>query len=75
MLIDVHGAFGAAEFPERGVFPLPGEGELAALIEDASDDHGEHVAHPWLGGFGVEGLVEADVFGEIQQGGGGSVFF
>ena len=64
MFIDVHGAFGAAEFPEGGVFPLVGEGEFAALIEDAADDHGEGVADPGLGGFGVEGAVEADVFGE-----------
>lgn len=63
MFIDIHGAFGATEFPKRGVFPLVGEEEFAALIDDAADDHGEGVANPWLGGFGIEGAVEADVFG------------
>lgn len=74
MFVDVDGAFGAAEFPEGGVFPLVGEGEFAALIEDASDDHGEGVADPRLGGLGVKGAVEADVFGEGEQGGGCAVF-
>ena len=64
MFIDIDGAFGAAEFPECGVFPLVGKEELTALMDDAADDHGEGVAHPGLGGFGVEGAVEADVFGK-----------
>ena len=51
-----------------------GEEKFAALIEDAADDHGEGVAHPGLGGFRVEGAVEADVFGEVEQGGGGAEF-
>ena len=45
------------------------------MIEDASDDHGEGVADPGFGGFRIEGAVEADVFGEGEQGGGGSIFF
>jgi hypothetical protein len=44
------------------------------LIDDAPDDHGQRVAHPGLGGFGVEGAVEADVFGQGEQGGGSAVF-
>ena len=44
--IDIHGAFGAAEFPESGAFTLVGEGEFTAVIEVAPDDHGEGVAHP-----------------------------
>jgi hypothetical protein len=63
MYIDIHVAFGAAEFPKCGVFPLVGEEEFASLIEDATDDHGEGVADPWLRGFGIVGAVEADVFG------------
>jgi len=74
VFVDIDGPFGAAEFPECGVFPLVGEEELAALIEDAPDDHGEGVADPGRGGLGVEGAVEADVPGEVKQGGGGAVF-
>jgi len=38
-----------------------GEEEFAALIEDAPHDHGERVADPGLGGFGVEGIGERSV--------------
>ena len=34
--VDIDGAFGAAKFPEGGMFPLVGEEGLAALVEDAA---------------------------------------
>jgi hypothetical protein len=64
VFVEVHGTFGAAEFPEGGVFPLMEEGEFTALIDDATNNCGERVADPRKSGFGVESAVEADVFDE-----------
>jgi hypothetical protein len=43
-------------------------------MDEPTDDHGEAVLDPRLVGPRVESLVEADVFGEREQGGAGSVF-
>jgi hypothetical protein len=75
VLVHVHGSFDSGELPEGGALALAGEGELAALVEDAPDDHGEGGCYPALGeGFGVQGGVEADVPGEGEEGGAGPVF-
>ena len=72
--VHVHRSPGAAEFPQDGSFPLVGEPQLAALIDDAPGDHGKDIAHPRLGGIGVERAVHADVAGQRQERGTGAEF-
>ena len=74
VFVDVDWALAAAETPQGGVGGALGQGELAALIDEAPNDHREAVPHPRFVGPRIEGDVEADVFGQAQQGGAGTVF-
>ena len=74
VLVDIDGPLAAAEAPEGGVGGALGQGELAALIDQAPHDHRQAVPHPRFVGPRIEGFVQSDVFGQAQQGGTGPVF-
>jgi hypothetical protein len=63
----------SALFPERGVGALVGQKELAALIDEASGDHGQHVFDP---GFrpGIKSPIQFKFFGQLEHGTTGAVF-
>ena len=75
MRVHVHGSLCAAEFPEGGGFPHVGKRKLAALVEDAPDDHGQRVLYPAFGGLGIKRAIQPDVFRQRQQRGRGAELF
>ena len=52
----------AAEIPETRIGPLIAQGELAALINDATDDHSENTINPRFS-TKIEDSVKTEVFG------------
>jgi hypothetical protein len=48
MCIDIDFAFGASPLPERGVFPLVGQYQLATGIEQPTDNHRQAISYPGL---------------------------
>jgi hypothetical protein len=73
MGLDVHRSWDPALFPESGVGALVGQKELAALIDKASGDHGQHVFDPGIGP-GIESPVQFEFFGQLEHGATGAVF-
>jgi hypothetical protein len=73
MGLDVHRSLDPALFPERGVGSLVGQKELAALIDEASGYHGQHVFDP---GFrpGIKSQIQFEFFGQLEHGATGTVF-
>jgi hypothetical protein len=73
MGLDVHRTLDSALFPERGVGSLVRQKELAALIDEASGDHRQHVSDP---GFrpGIESPIQFELFGQLEHGTTGAVF-
>ena len=73
MGLNVHRSLDPALFPQRGVGILVGKKEVAALIDEASGDHGQHVFDP---GFwpGIKRPVQFEFFGQLQHGATGAVF-
>ncbi len=74
MLFDIDRALDAAQFPQGGVLPLVGEGQLAAGVNDPPDDHGQAILHPRFL-TGVEGPIQLQILGQLQQRIAGSIFF
>jgi hypothetical protein len=73
MLLDIDFAFQAAQFPQSGVFPLVGQRQLAAGIDDASDDHRQAILYP--GFFApVKSTVQSKFLCQLQQRITGPVF-
>ena len=64
--IDVDGAFHTADFPQGREFATVRQRKLAALVDDASDDHSQSTTHPRFVAR-VEHFVEPDVLGQIKQ--------
>ena len=62
-----------ALFPKRGVGPLVGQKELAALIDEASGNHGQHVFNPGFGP-GIKSPIQFEFFGQLEHGPTGAVF-
>jgi hypothetical protein len=73
MGLDVHRALDSALFPERGVGSLVGQKELAALINEASGNHGQHVFNPGFGP-GIKSPIQFEFFGQLEHGPTGAVF-
>ena len=46
MLVNIDFAFHAGQFPQSGIFPLIGQRQLAAGVDDASDDHRQAILVP-----------------------------
>ena len=66
-------AFHAGQFPQSGVFPLVGERQFAAGIDDASDDHRQAILYP--GFFArVKSPVQSKFLGQLQQRIAGPIF-
>ena len=58
-------AFHAGQFPQSGIFPLIGQRQLAAGIDDASDDHRQAILDP--GFFArVKSTVESKFLCQLQ---------
>jgi hypothetical protein len=73
MEVHIDVAFHVAQFPQSGVFPLVGEGQFAAGVDDASDDHRQAILD--LGFFTrVKSAVQSKFLGQLQQGKAGPVF-
>jgi hypothetical protein len=62
VIFDVDRTFDPAQLPEGGVFPLIGQGQLAARVDDPTDDHGQAILHPRFVAR-VEGLVQSQLPG------------
>src|SRR5664279_2295289 len=73
MGLDVHRSLDPALLPESGVGALLGQKELAALINEASGYHGQHVFDPgvWPG---IKSPVQFEFFGQLEHGARGPVF-
>ena len=73
MEVHIDFAFHTTQFPQSGVFPLVGEGQFAAGVDDASDDHRQAILYP--GFFArVKSPVQSKFLGQLQQGMAGPVF-
>src|SRR5215475_9779700 len=66
MCLDIDFAFGAALFPQSGVFPLVGQCQLATGVEQPTDNHRQAISYP---GFTarVQGTVESELLGQLQK--------
>ena len=74
MEVHIDFAFHPGQFPQSGVFPLVGQRQFAAGIDDASDDHRQAILDP--GFFArVQSPVQSKFLGQLQQRIAGSVFF
>jgi hypothetical protein len=74
MLVDIDGPIDPAEFPQGRRIVEMGKAQFAALVDDPADDHRQSQADPRFGP-GVEGSIQAEFFGKLEQAAGGPEFF
>jgi hypothetical protein len=73
VFFDIDRTFDPAQLPQGGAFPLVGQGQLAARVDDPTDDHGQAILYPRLVAR-VECLVQSQLLGQLQESAAGSVF-
>lgn len=74
MLFHIDRTAHGAQFPQGGVLPLVGQSQLTACIDHSSHNHRQAIPYPGLRA-GIECLIQFQLFGQLQQGVTGSVFF
>jgi hypothetical protein len=73
MGLNVYGSLDPALLPESGVGALVGQKELAALIDEAPGNHGQHVFDPRFRP-GIKSQVQFEFSGQLEHGAAGAVF-